>query len=154
MHLRGKILLVTIALLVVAAAAWLRSDSFRIAYYQWLLRSAAAESGRAYRHEETRFDRLAVQFYRALHIKREPPQIRKANAERVLLEMGYLRKTEWPLANRINFGVLVTNAMRKFPGEWWELGSNPSQTVVIVTAPTNRLPDWRRLVSELDTPKQ
>jgi hypothetical protein len=154
MHLRRKIIFATFALLVIATIAWLRSDSFRLSYYQWRLRAAAAEYGRAYRHEETRFDKLAVGFCRTLHIKRDSPGTRKANAVGVLLEMGYLRKAEWPLTNRINFGVLVTNAMRKYPGEWWELSSNPSQTVVIVTAPTNRLPDWQRLVYKLDATKQ
>jgi hypothetical protein len=139
---------ITIAVFVLIATliTVLSSDAFRARYHMSRLKSAAAEDGRAYRSQQTRWDERVDRFYRMLHIKRESPAIRKAEERRVLLDMGYLGSVEFPLTNRVNFSVLVTNALRQFPGEWWELGSNPSQTVAIVTAPKNRLPAWQKLV--------
>jgi hypothetical protein len=146
MRASRTITMVAVFVLIATLITFLSSDALSVRYHLWRLKSATTENGRAYRSQQTPWDKRVDRFGRTLHIKRESPGIRRAEEKRLLLDMGYLRKVEFPLTNRVNFSVLLTNALRQFPGEWWELGSNPSQTVAIVTAPTNRLAAWQKLV--------
>ena len=157
MHSRRKLIVIGVALSIAVLIAILGKASIRLTYHKWRLNLESKAAGRVYHHQENRFDRFRESFFRLLHInwkKWENPNNAAAKEKQVLLEMGYLREAEFPVSNRINFGILISNATKRFDQEWWELGSSPSQTVVKVIAPTNRIGDWEQLIHELDVPRK
>ena len=157
MHSRRKLIVIGVALSIAVLIGILGRAPIRLAYHKWRLDLESRAAGRVYHHQENRFDRFRESFFRLLHTdwkKWENPNNEVAAQKKVLLEMGYLREVEFPLSNRINFGILISNATKRFGPEWWELGSSPSQTVVSVIAPTNRIVDWQKLIHELDVPRK
>src|SRR5262245_57374345 len=105
MRSRRKLIIIGAVVCVALLVGFFFEARSRLAYHKWRLDLETKAAGRVYHHQENRFDRFRDRFFPGWK-KWENPNNEAAKQKKILLNMGYLQRAEFPLSNRINFGIL------------------------------------------------
>jgi hypothetical protein len=128
--------------LLLAVLLLLNREAVRVGYYKWQLKSAG----------DAIFAKKSLGDFLARLPGVGDAQSRYSGARQALLDLGYLRELKLPFPVGSDWGGLVRHARERFPEGFWELGLDQSSSMIHLTAPTNRIDAWKKLVSEFATP--
>lgn len=130
------------ALLLLTALVLLNREAMRAGYYKWQLRSA----------EDAMSARNGLGHFLGSLPGVGDAQSRYSRARQALLNSGYLRELKLPFPVGSDWGGLVRRARERFPEGSWAMSLDQSSSMINLTAPTSRIDDWRKLVSEFAAP--